>query len=513
MRWMSLQGRNRISGRIKRKGSAAVLLCILFVSLTGALAITYEASERKAAVSIGEAAFDNAGRSVLACYDKELFERYGLFAFEGDEEKTGQRLEKLAKASIESTKIAGCKINNVEAEQSAFCLADPDNLMLQIREITKRTAAADAVGGLKDELKTAGEKVQEKQQADQKIGELEKEREDAKQRAREAVENAGAEEEEAVLQEVDDPGDELEEIENAEQTQNHLKEQINSVSNEPSDTSGGRTLKNGRIIDSLPSVAAGCSGKIAFAGETVLKDLSEENAGEAVSDDLVAVAYIEHFFHDHLDADSPDQSFFHCETEYILYGSMSDDTNYRKAWASIFAVRTAVNTAYLYTDSTKRQLILDTAEVLTPGPYCLLTQLLLSALWAGAEAYNDMRNLEDGRGVPMWKTSETWMTDLDGILNGIRDGSSYIPVSGNSRFTYSRYLDLFLLTLNRDTKLYRIMDLIQINLKGTVREEFTVADHFTGFALKAEIGKKSHAVGVGSATADINMTHAYLTGG
>ena len=125
-----------------------VLLCILFISLTGALSITYEASERKAAVSIGEAAFDNAGRSVLACYDKELFERYGLFAFEGDEEKTEKRLEKLAKASMESTKIAGCKVNTVEAEQSAFCLADPDNLMLQIREITKRTAAADAVGGL-----------------------------------------------------------------------------------------------------------------------------------------------------------------------------------------------------------------------------------------------------------------------------------------------------------------------------------------------------------------------------
>ena len=111
------------------------------------------------------------------------------------------------------------------------------------------------------------------------------------------------------------------------------------------------------------------------------------------------------------------------------------------------------------------------------------------------------------------KTSETWMTDLDGIINGIRDGASYIPVSGNSRFTYSRYLDLFLLTLSRDTKLYRIMDLIQINIKGTVREDFTVADHFTGFALKAEIGKKSHAAGVGNATADVNMTHAYLTGG
>lgn len=72
---------------------------------------------------------------------------------------------------------------------------------------------------------------------------------------------------------------------------------------------------------------------------------------------------------------------------------------------------------------------------------------------------------------------------------------------------------MFLMIIKRDTKLYRIMDLIQINLKGTVREDFTFADHFTGFVLKSEIGKKSHAVGVRNSTADINMTHTYLTGG
>ena len=78
--------------------------------------------------------------------------------------------------------------------------------------------------------------------------------------------------------------------------------------------------------------------------------------------------------------------------------------------------------------------------------------------------------------------------------------------------TYSRYLDLLLLTLERDTKMYRMMDLIQINLKGTVRGDFTMADHYTGFALKAEIRKKSHAVGVMNSSAEINMTHTYLTG-
>lgn len=512
---------------MSRKGSATVLLCILFVTLTGALAITYEAAERKAAISVGEAAFDNAGRSVLACYDKELFDRYGLFAFEGDEEKTEQRLEKLAKPSIEKTKIAGCKVRKVEAEQSAFCLSDPDNLMLQIREITKRTAAEDVLSSLKDDLKTTRQKMKEKKQSGQKIQELESERDEAKRNAQAAVERARAAAEEektddAVLQEdnveetdLDRASAELEEIEKAESLHTRLKNLANKIKGEPdSDDSDGRTLRNGRVSESLPSVSAGYRGKTAFAGGTILNDVSDDGAGDAMSDDLVTVAYIDHFFRNKMDGDATEQNFFCCEMEYILYGALSDKENYGNAYRAIFAIRTAANTAYLILDPKKTEALSAIAELFNvPGA---LTELLILTLWGGLEAYNDMKNLENGNGVPLIKNDESWMIDIDGLVSLIKgesEGGWYFQIPGNSHMTYSRYLDILLLTVGKDTKLYRIMDLIQINLKGTVREDFTIADHFTGFALKAEIGKKSHAVGARSATADINMTHAYLTGG
>ena len=508
-----------VSGKpetVTRKGSAVVLLCILFITLTGALAIIYEASDRKAAVSLGEAAFDNAGRSVLACYDRELFERYGMFAFEGDEEKTEQRLEKIAKASIEHTRIGRCRVHDVDAEQSAYCLADPDNLMIQVREISKRSFAVDVLESLKDDLRTAGESVRDKDREKDKIRELEQEREQAKQQAAEAVEASKAAEEneggreEAFLE--SDASVELEDIKKAEKLQNDLKERARSIQDEPGSYHGGRVLRNGRISDSLPSVSAGCREGSAFTGGTVLRDLSQDGAENAAGDDLATLAYIEHYFRCEHDADSADRSFFRGETEYILYGCPSDEENYRKAYHSIFTVRTAVNTVYLYTDGEKSSLILAAAESMTPGPFAPLTQLLLTTLWAAAEAGNDMKNLEDGRGVPMLKSSISWMTDLDSVVNGASGGETYIPIPGDSQMTYSRYLDLLLLTLERDTKMYRMMDLIQINLKGTVRGDFTMADHYTGFALKAEIRKKSHAVGVMNSSAEINMTHTYLTG-
>ena len=518
---------NLFSGRRKKKsgqtglkgrrGSAVVLLCILFVTIAGALAVTYEAADRKAAINLSEAAFDSAGRSILACYDKPLFERYGIFAFEGDEDKTEKRLKKIAEQAVETPEVAGCRVEKVEVEQAAYSLTDPDNLMLQIREITKRSSVVDILGSLKEDVSTAEDKVKEKEQAKNKADELEKEREEAKRKAEEAVEKArqAAEEagdEEAVEAASSSP--ELSEIENAEKVQNELKERADSIKGEKSGyDSEGRSLKNGRVSESLPSAVAGCKEKRAYAGGSVLKDLSEDGAGEALGDDLISTGYIESFFRNELDEDSADDHFFRCEVEYILYGCMSDEENYKKAYHSIFAVRTAVNTAYLYMDPEKSALILATAEAMTPGPFAPLTQILLTLAWAAVESENDMKNLEAGNGVPLIKNSATWMTDIDGAAKGAASGEDYIPIPGDSPMTYSRYLDMLLLTLDRDTKLYRIMDLIQINLKGTERADFTMSDHFTGLALKAEVAKKSHAAGVVDSSAEINMIHTYLTGG
>ncbi len=499
-----------------RKGSAVVLLCILFVTVTGALAVTYEAADRKAAVCVAEAAFDSAGRSVLACYDRELFDQYGVFAFEGDEEKTGQRLEKIAKASIEKTKTGGAKVKHVSTEQSAYGLSEPENLMIQLRKITARSAVVEALGGLKEDIRFTSEKTDEKQKESEIVTELEQEQEERKQQAAEAVERAGQAMENAEEEFASDAGAaaeaasaELEEMQKAENIQKDLRQRADSITGEPSgESSGGRTLRNGRVADSLPSVSAGCRGKSAFAGGTLLQDLSEGDGSHAISDDLVTVAYIDSYFHNRMEGEPGEKRFFRGETEYILYGEMSDEENYRKAYRSIFVIRTAVNSAYLYTDVEKRSVILAAAEAMTPGPFAPLTQVLLTTLWAAVEADNDMKNLENGNGVPLVKNTETWMTDLDGTLQGAA-GESWLRIPGESAMKYQRYLDLLLLTLERDTKLYRIMDLIQINLKGTVREDFTIADHYTGFALRAEIGKRSHAVGVVNSAAEINMSHTY----
>ncbi len=491
-----------------RRGSAAVLLCILFLSLSGALAVTYEASDRKAAVCIAEAAFDNAGRSILSCYDKELFDRYSLFGFESKESDTEERIQKIAETSLEAVRAGSCSVRSVEVEQAAYVLAEPENMMLQIRSVLDL---------LKEGLGTARDNVKDKKQTKEKVKELEKERDEAKKHAVEDYKNVKERAEAAgdtEAAEVAASSAQVEDIEKVEKIQNDLKDRADSIKGEP-DSSGeeGRTLRNGRITENLPSESAGCRKNSAYTGGSVLKDLYSDGLMDMLSDDLSTAIYIENFFRNKWSEDSSEESFFQCEQEYILYGCFSDEENYRKAYHSIFMIRSAVNLAFLYTNSEKKAVLLATAEELTPGPFGVPTQALLALLWSGIEAENDMKNLEHGNGVPMMKTRSTWMTDLGSAVNGTDSLEGYLEIPGNSPMTYSRYLDLLLLTVERDTKIYRIEDLIQINLKGTVREEYTMVDHYTGLALNAEISKKSHAVGIPDSTAGINRMHTYLTGG
>ncbi len=492
----------------RRRGTAVVLLSILFVSLAAALCVIYEASDRKAAVSMAESAFELAGRSVLSAYDKELQERYGLFAIEESEESVGKRVKSLAGSSLEHSVMAKSYVDSVDIEETAYSLGSPDNLMMQISAMSESLALTESLRGLEDEFHTAGDRIEEQESTEDLLKRLEQEKEEAKKMLRDQA--AAAESEEGVDGESTGlSAQETErQIQNADKVQNQLKEQKKQYSADPEISSSGRTLRNGHVSDSLPSVSAGCKNRFAFSGAGKLRDLRRNGLGASSRDALFRLVYIEHYFGNALSEDG-DSTFFHNETEYILYGAMADEENYKKAYRAIFAIRTAVNTAYLYTDAEKRNAVLAAAEALTPGAFAPLTQLLIMTAWSAAEARNDMQNLLHFKGVPVSKSSGTWMIDLDSVVNGsLQDG--YIEIPGSSRMTYDRYLDLLLMTLDSETQLYRIMDLIQINMKGAVRSDFTIADHMTGFELSASIRKESHAAGIPDSSSTIRMTHTYL---
>lgn len=481
-----------------RRGSSAVMLTCLFLSMILAAGTIGEAASRRAAVSIAECTLETAGRSVLAGYDRALKERYALFGYEYDEEDLQRVLRAASEEPLKSFPLTECYIENISTEKSAYCLGDPETLQEQIEEIMKYRILADAVDGIAGRFRSAKEAVDSMSDREKQKQRLE----EAKEEQRKDL-SSGAENEQK-----DGESDDLAEADQVHGMLEGLKENADSNAEDDSAEEEDAVLRNRSVSDALPSVLAGCREDIAFSGilSAVSKFPDLTDTGKITSE-IYLDSYINSFFSCRTD-EKTEKSFFRNEIEYILYGSFSDAENGKKAGTSVYALRTALNMAYIYSSQTMLSQTLTLAESLTPGPFAPLTQLLIIAAWSALESFNDLQNLKEGNRIPLMKSESTWKVDLESVASGeFRRGM--IVNDSESGMSYRSYLMILLLAEDNETKLLRIMDLIQINMKGSDRSDFVFENMFCGFTAAVEIEKKSLYAGIGSGKTSVRISHTY----
>lgn len=256
-----------------------------------------------------------------------------------------------------------------------------------------------------------------------------------------------------------------------------------------------RTLRNQKIIRSLPSFPLRDSSP-GFAAwiEQVKSQLGDVEAiFDQTKDTYLVDRYILENFKNAQGEAVPYDTFFSNEVEYILEGNYSNKENYSQARKGILLFRSGLNAAHLYLDEEKRTKTLAAAEVLTPGPAAVLTQAAIIGTWSLAEAENDARLLERGRPVALFKDKTTWATELDAVLKELDHGC--IDTGSDKGLRYEDYLMVFLHFQNETIKLARVMDLIQINLKGTYERDFLIKTHNGGFQMKAKVNGKERDYG------------------
>jgi hypothetical protein len=171
-------------------------------------------------------------------------------------------------------------------------------------------------------------------------------------------------------------------------------------------------------------------------------------------------------------------SFFKNEVEYIIYGKFSDAENKSKFKSDFIKFRSTLNLVHIYSDSNKVKEINGLANILTPGPAAIATQGVIAAAWAYAEALNDAKLLDNDNKVALIKRQENWAIGIDSY-DRIQDGMIK-PISDKG-YNYEEYLKVFIYLEDREIKLLRIMDLIQINLIGNYNSSFLISDYFSGF--------------------------------
>lgn len=169
-------------------------------------------------------------------------------------------------------------------------------------------------------------------------------------------------------------------------------------------------------------------------------------------------------------------SFFsNCEVEYIINGNRDEKVNSMLTKSEILAIRLIANVLHIYADSSKMTRVTSLAAALSAWCAGLATPLIQTMLifsWATLEALYDIKQLEAGEKVMLFKTKDQWMTDISGIVSKKEKSN----VDSNPLYlSYHDYLKIFLVTMDKDKKLARVQDLVQLN-KGTTCQGFLLDD-------------------------------------
>jgi len=94
---------------------------------------------------------------------------------------------------------------------------------------------------------------------------------------------------------------------------------------------------------------------------------------------------------------------------------------------------------------------------------------LLLLIWAYAEGTHDVKILFAGGGVPLFKSDESWHYDLTGILDGFFDADEELEECEGME--YKDYLRVLLLVSNRENKVARAMDVMEMDIRFITGKE------------------------------------------
>lgn len=252
---------------------------------------------------------------------------------------------------------------------------------------------------------------------------------------------------------------------------------------------GNRKITSRWILDSLPS--AGNSGAANIPG--LVSQIKNGNGLSSIIGSSLVNQYIFTYFQHYRSTEDLGDTFFRNEVEYILSGSPSDETARKKVRQKIVTMRNLLNLAYLYSSPEKRDTAMALASAMTPGPEAVVTQGILLELWAYAEAENDVRILYDDKTVPLVKSDRTWAMTLENAMSeNSGENKNYIQPPVFEGESYQTYLWILLSAVPEKTRLLRVMDLIQINMKYLYCDYFLLKDYHTGLQFSMWVNGEEH---------------------
>lgn len=190
------------------------------------------------------------------------------------------------------------------------------------------------------------------------------------------------------------------------------------------------------------------------------------------------------------------------EVEYIFAGKPSEENNERIVYAWIYSARMANNLISVYMNEDAKnecKAAAIAASLATEGavPVPVFYNLFMIA-WAAGETAIDLNYLiEEGFKIPLIKTKDDLyikkLTDVSTAINNpkelIEKGKS-VKAKLDIRVTYEDYLVMMLMFVNRETRLTRTADLVQLNMIESGKEDFEMKKAYTYIEANSEVSIK-----------------------
>lgn len=255
-------------------------------------------------------------------------------------------------------------------------------------------------------------------------------------------------------------------------------------------TPSDRMISNNAIVAGLPS-----KGRLSsFSLSNFINKIKEiddiKDVLKGGKNELLQMKYMKNHFQSAVSQSEDDDSFFKYELEYILAGKASDEGNLKSTKNRIIAIREAMNIAYINQNPQMRDLALTIAELISSPAAAPATQQALIAAWAYAESVNDYRLLVHGKKVPLMKDDDSWAINLKSIITN--PNPEYIDTNNEKGNTYNEYLQAMIFLTNKDNRLLRMMDLIEINMKYCYYGNFSISSHYTGIDYSMDVNGRTH---------------------
>lgn len=195
-----------------------------------------------------------------------------------------------------------------------------------------------------------------------------------------------------------------------------------------------------------------------------------------------------------------ENSLLRYQTEYILMGKEKDVDNLRAVAEAIFVIREGANALHIIGCDDKMALITElsdglAAAIMLPEASPVFRVLVVGA-WAGLESVYDLRQLLAGKELPLIKTEEQWFfglgvsakiqdaEDLTGHLRETREGDASLQAADSGQDSgrespwqvdmlgYSDYLSMLLMLQDSQTATYRLMDIMEMDIRLTPGNEW-----------------------------------------